>query len=599
MTEQNTDFAYENAEKIITEHASLPLCIIDKDGKITAAGSRIEEVFVYDGIIDSKIYALTGFRNDTIRNAAKDGKSLLLVRNSRTFELHAEFLYDGEDSPVTLTFVDVTAYERLKKQYEDERTAMAIVHVDNFDELTESVSEEASLTVASEIDKILRQWGAAANASVTRYKDDCYFVILQTHELEKIKQGKFAILDEARQIDTENDFPVTISMGIGMGGRTLYENERYSIDAFDLALGRGGDQVVIKNVDNIEYYGGKTQTVEKTNKGKSRIIAHALRHLMEQSDHVIIMGHQSPDMDSFGAAVGVHRFARLCEKEAFIIINDYNEGLADIYQAAREMDEYNFISSERAIDMADAGSLVIVVDTNRQSRVECPELLDITEKIVVIDHHRKATDFIDNAVLEYTEPYASSASELVTEIIQYAGGKRTLSRFEAEALLAGITVDTNRFAIKTGVRTFEAASWLRRSGADTTEVKRYFQSDMEMFKTRAACIANATFNDDGVAMSICPGENINAQIVNSQVADELLTIKGVQVSFVAGKNECGQTVVSARSLGTINVQTIMEELGGGGHLTTAGAQVDMSPEEALEVLSEKLKAIFEKEKQED
>ncbi|MBQ1401252.1 MAG: DHH family phosphoesterase, partial [Firmicutes bacterium] len=206
-----------------------------------------------------------------------------------------------------------------------------------------------------------------------------------------------------------------------------------------------------------------------------------------------------------------------------------------------------------------------------------------------------ATDFIDNAVLEYTESYASSSSELVTEIIQYAGEQKTLSRFEAEALLAGITVDTNRFAVKTGVRTFEAASWLRRSGADTTEVKRFFQSDMEMFKTRAACIANAAFTDEGVAMSICPGENINAQIVNSQVADELLTIKGIHVSFVAGRDECGRTVVSARSLGKINVQTIMEQFGGGGHLTTAGAQVDMSPEEAIQAISEKMEELFNKE----
>ena len=599
MAEKNDYSAYENVEKIITENTPLPVCVIDKDGKVTAASSRIEEVFVYDGIIDSKIYALTGIKAQTIREAAAEGRSLSLARNSRVFEVYANAAGDGEDSPMILTFVDVTGYERLKKKYEDERPVMAIVHVDNFDELTESVSEEASLTVASEIDKILRQWGEKANASVTRYKDDCYFVMMENQELEKLKENKFSILDEVRQIDTEDDFPVTISIGVGMGGKTPYENERYSVDAFDLALGRGGDQVVIRNVENTEYYGGKTQTVEKTNKGKSRIIAHALKRLMEQSDHVIIMGHKSPDMDSFGAAVGVHRFARLCDKEAFIVIDEYNEGVADIYQAAREMDEYNFISSEKAVDMANANSLVVVVDTNRQSRVECPELLDITEKIVVIDHHRKATDFIDNAVLEYTESYASSASELVTEIIQYAGEKKTLSRFEAEALLAGITVDTNRFAVKTGVRTFEAASWLRRSGADTTEVKRFFQSDMEMFKTRAACIANAIFSDNGVAMSICPGQNINAQIVNSQVADELLTINGIHASFVAGRDECGRTVVSARSLGKINVQTIMEEFGGGGHLTTAGAQVDMSPEEAIEALSEKLEDIFRKELQED
>ena len=594
---ENTS-ALSDAEKSMIRYAPLPLCIVSHDGRVTAANSKIENVFVYDGIIGAKIYALTGIRIADIKKAASEERTFSLVRNSRSFDVHAVMLGDDEESSVLLTFVDVTVYERLRKKYEDQKEVLAIVHVDNFDELTESVSDEASLAVASEIDKILRQWGEKTDSSLTRYKDDSYYVIMENQQLEKLKESKFSILDEVRQIDTENDFPVTISIGIGMGGNTPAENESYSTDALDLALGRGGDQVVIRNVDNTEYYGGKTQTVEKTNKGKSRIIAHALKHLMEQADHVIIMGHKGPDMDSFGAAVGVYRFARLCEKEAFIVINDYNEGIADIYQAARETEEYNFITSEKAIDLADADTLVIVVDTNRQSRVECPELLDITDKIVVLDHHRKATDFIE-AVLEYTESYASSASELVTEIIQYAGEKKLLSRFEAEALLAGITVDTNRFAVKTGVRTFEAASWLRRSGADTTEVKRYFQSDMEMFKTRAACIANAEFTDDGVDMSICPGENINAQIVNSQVADELLTIKGIQVSFVAGRSECGETVISARSLGGINVQTIMEQFGGGGHLTTAGAQVEMSPEEAIEAIAEKMEEIFSKEKQED
>lgn len=408
-------------------------------------------------------------------------------------------------------------------------------------------------------------------------------MVFENKYYEKQAELKFPVLDEIRELETESDFPVTLSIGVGVGGKNPAEIEEYAADALDIALGRGGDQAVVKTINKIEYYGGKLQTVEKSNKGKSRVIAHALRQLIKQSSKVLIMGHRNPDMDCFGAAIGIYRLAASIEKKAHIIINGYNEALTAIYQAARETEDYSFINSEKAIAMRDDDTLVVVLDTHRVGLVECPELLD-SEKIVVIDHHRKAEESITNMVLSYMEPYASSTSELVTEIIQYSGQKKMLSKMDAEALLAGITVDTNRFAVKTGVRTFEAASWLRRSGADTAAVKKYFQSDLESFKIRAKCIANAQFLDDGIAMSICQGKNPNAQIVNSQVADELLTVQGIRATFVVGQNEHGKTVVSARSLGEVNVQVIMEKLGGGGHLNTAGAQVEMTPEETLEQL---------------
>ncbi|MBR6798886.1 MAG: DHH family phosphoesterase, partial [Firmicutes bacterium] len=403
--------------------------------------------------------------------------------------------------------------------------------------------------------------------------------------------NKFEILDEIRQIETEIDFPATLSIGIGIGGKTTRECEDYAQGALDLALGRGGDQAVVKNVANLEYYGGKSQSVEKGFKGKSRIIAHALKLLMTQSSKIFIMGHKNPDLDSFGAALGIYRMARIVGKEAFIVLNAYNDTMVDMIEDAKRTEEYSFISTEKALSLADDHSLVVVVDTHRPQLVESIELVEQVKRTVVIDHHRRAEDVLPHQIMSYMESYASSASELVTEVVQYANEKskkKILTKLEADALLAGIMVDTNRFAVKAGVRTFEAASWLRRAGADLINVRRYFQADSESLRVKALCLANAKFYEGGVAMSVCPGENINSQIVNSQVADELLTIKGIKASFVAGRNENGKTVISARSLGDINVQVVMEKFGGGGHLNTAGAQVDDTPEEILEKIKEAL-----------
>ncbi|MDO4766187.1 MAG: DHH family phosphoesterase, partial [Eubacteriales bacterium] len=393
-------------------------------------------------------------------------------------------------------------------------------------------------------------------------------------------EGKCAILDEIREMETESDLPVSLSIGLGVGGKHPLQNDQFASDALDLALGRAGDQAVIKRGDKIEYYGGKLQAVEKGNKVKSRIVAHALRQLIDQSSKVIIMGHAYQDMDSFGSSLGIFRIAAARGKESWILVNSYNETMTDVYNQAKETGNYPFVNNEKALSLADDETLLIVVDTHRPSLVECRELLDKTDRIVVIDHHRKSEEYIENATLAYMESYASSTAELVTEILQYSLEKKTIIKFEAEALLAGITVDTNSFSVKTGVRTFEAASWLRRSGADTTSVKRYFQTDVNHFKAKANSILNARIRD-GIAYSVCEGVNEDMQVVNAQAADELLTIRGVRASFVAGRNEREKTVVSARSLGEINVQTIMETFGGGGHMTTAGASVCMSPEEVL------------------
>lgn len=575
-------------ERLLAHYSPIPMCVINMDGKVTRAGGKISEVFKYDGIAGRDIFELTRIKASEVIVAAREGKTLYLDKNDKSFKIICGILGEGEMASVMMYFIDVTSYENLKDMYNDEKVCIAVVNVDNFDELTASAGEGRELEISSEIDRCIRCWGARLGAAVARFRDHLYELAFTHKNYMTLVTDKFSILDEAKEIETEADFPVTFSIGVGIGGKTIAECERYAEDALDLALGRGGDQAIVKNVRNFEYYGGKSQSVEKSNKGKSRIIAHALKLLMSQSSKIFIMGHKNPDMDSFGAALGIYRVAESVGKEAYVVLGHYNDALGAVAEEAKETGDYQFVSPEKALNTADENSLVVVVDTHRPILVESNYLVEKVGRTVVIDHHRKTEDAFPDVLLSYMESYASSASELVTEIIQYACEKRTLTSMEANALLAGIMVDTNRFAVKAGVRTFEAASWLRRSGADLEHVRRYFQADVENFRVRALCIANAQFFDGGIAMSICPGENPNAQIVNSQVADELLTIKGIKASFVAGCDDMGRTVVSARSLGDINVQLVMERFGGGGHLNTAGAQVEDSPEEILVKIRESL-----------
>ena len=575
-------------EKLLSYYSPIPMCIVNNQGKVTRANGKIADVFKYDGIVDADIFALTGIKLADIVSAAKDETTLHLKRNDKIFKIVSGVIGEGETEATLLYFVDMTSYENLKELYNDDKVCIAIVNVDNFDELTSSAGDDREMELSSEIDRLIRNWAAKLDAAVTRYRDHQYNIVFTHKNYKWLVSNRFSILDEAREIETEADFPVTLSIGIGIGGKTPAESDVYAQDALDLALGRGGDQAVVKNVRNFEYYGGKSQSVEKGYKGKSRIIAHALKTLMSQSTKIFVMGHKNPDMDCFGASLGIHRVAAGIGKDVYIILDSYNDALASIVEDAKATAEYEFISSDKAVSMADENSLVVVLDTHRPGLVACLELVEKVNRTVVIDHHRRAEDVLPDQELSYMQSYASSTSELVTEVVQYACEKKVLTKMEADALLAGIMVDTNRFAVKAGVRTFEAASWLRRAGADLEKVRRYFQSDAGSFKTRALCVANAEFYDGGIAMSICPGQNSNSQIVNSQVADELLTIKGIKASFVAGQNETGKTVVSARSLGDINVQVVMEKFGGGGHLNTAGAQVDMPPEEILRLIRESL-----------
>lgn len=588
MTDKERMTDIESVQSILAKNAPFPMCVINDQGKVTVASPKIDEVFLYDDIKDSDIFALTGIKYKDYEAAADGEKPLTISRNDRIFRLSVSEIEDA-DGYMAIYFHDITNLEGLKKLYNAEKVCIALVHVDNFDELLKNTEEENEMTLNSVIDKTLRQWGARLSMSIVKYREDMYFFVMDNSACDKIIENKFAILDDIRAIETEGEFPVTISIGIGAGGKTLAQTDQYAKDALDLALGRGGDQAVIKNISNIQYYGGKTQAIERGNKGKSRVIGHALKLLIEQAEKVVIMGHKNPDMDAFGAALGITRLIRNTNKETYIVVNNVTESLSEIYKQAKETELYSFINSEKAQNLVDKNTLLIVLDTHRPSYTDCPELIGMTDKIVVIDHHRKDEESVENPTLSYMESYASSTSELVAEILQYSDEKKNITRFEAEALLAGITVDTNNFAVKTGVRTFEAASWLRRAGADTAVVKKFLRTDIESFMLRSKCVADAEIINDGkIALSVMEGDSPDCQILCAQAADQLLSIKGIIASFVAGVNSFGQTVVSARSLGDINVQVIMEKMGGGGHLTTAAAQVDTPPKEVLAQLREML-----------
>ena len=581
-------------ERLLAYYSPLPMCIVNAQGKVTRASKKIAEVFKYDGIVDYDVFALTGIKMPEFVEAAAKGTPLFIQRNDKTFRIGCDFLggNDGEeedasaDASIILHFTDITAYEALKERYKDDRVYMMLVNVDNFDEIISGSSDDSDSNVRVNIDKLIRSWAAGMEAMVVRYRENMYELAITHRNYEALVEDKFSILDSARQIESPTDFPVTLSIGLGIGNDSLVKLDDYAQEALDMALGRGGDQAVIKKGRSFEYYGGRTQSVEKSNKGKSRIIGHALATLMEQSSRIFVMGHKNPDMDSFGAAIGIARLAKSVGKEAYILLGEYNETMIDMVADAKKTDEYEFVTGERAQEMIEENALAVVVDTHRRMLVESPELVDKVERLAIIDHHRKAEDAFTNPSLSYLESYASSASELVTEMLQYRLDKKELSRFEADVLMAGIMLDTNRFAVKAGVRTFEAASWLKRAGADLSRVRAYFQESPESFLNRANGIVNARILEGGIAMSICSGQTINTQIVNSQVADELLTIKGTRASFVAGRNEDGVTVVSARSLGDMNVQTIMEHFGGGGHMNTAGTKTDLSPEEILAEIEE-------------
>ena len=410
-----------------------------------------------------------------------------------------------------------------------------------------------------------------------------------------MRENKFVILQDVKTVNIGNEMAVTLSIGLGYSGATFAENYDYARIAIDLALARGGDQVVIKEGENISYFGGKTQQVEKATRVKARVKAHALREFIESRDKVMVMGHRQSDTDSFGAAIGIYRAARVLGKRAYIVINEVTSSVRPMKACFEDNPAYEtdmFLTSEQAVELIDQNTVLVVVDTNRPSYTECPELLKRTSTIVVLDHHRQTNEQITNAILSYIEPYASSACEMVAEILQYFDEGLKIKAVEADCLYGGIIIDTNNFTSKTGVRTFEAAAFLRRCGADVTRVRKMFRSDMSEYKAKAEAVRHAQLYH-GFAISVCPNEHIESPtIVGAQAANELLNINGVRASIVLTDYQ-HKTYVSARSIDEVNVQVMMERLGGGGHMNMAGAQLDCGVEEAIEIVKHTIDKLHE------
>lgn len=583
----------DSAAKYAVFNLPVPLVVIEFDGRINWYNSKFTDMVNEKSAIGKSILNMIP---QLVIDQLKNGEQQEGVRiGERSYDVYANHVTLDEDNPIIMLYwFDITEYFDLKMKYREERPLVAMINVDNYEDVMNETKEEKIPFVTSEIEKKVNLWATRMNAMIKRYQKDKYIAIFESKYLENLETKRFSILDEVREIDVGNKIPVTLSIGIGVNGNTLAQVEEDALTCLELALGRGGDQVVIRKKNTFEFYGGKTKAVEKRNRVKARVIAHGFKSLIDESSRVMVMGHKSPDMDSFGAALGVFRGVINRGKEVHIVLREVNDAIVNVYDTIRGKELYKFLTPEQAIEAIDENTLVVVVDTHKPSLTECPELLDLTDRVVLIDHHRRSTEFIDKAVLKYMEPYASSTSELVTEILQYMENKPKIEKEEADALLAGITVDTKNFSLKTGVRTFDAAAYLRRQGADTTRVRQLFQDDLETFIEKAAIVGTAVRHKDTIAISTSAVTSASIQLIAAQAADDLLDIRGINASFVIAKTLEGTVFISGRSLGDINVQIILEMLGGGGHLEVAGAQFkDADIEEVKTRLIQSIDQYFE------
>lgn len=587
---------FDSATKHAILNLPIPLVMVEVSGSISWYNPKFAEVINKKGLLNKNIdEIIPNFNIDSIMNS-EEAMSIEASLDERNYRVLYNVVKSNKKSTnkenyiIMLYWIDITNFSNLKEKYNKEKINLALVQIDNYDEIRDSTDEANRPIVLAEIDRKINTLALKINGLIRKFENDKYIIIFEHKYLELLETKKFDILDDIREVSQGNTIPATLSIGVGVNGKNPANLYEFARAAMDIALGRGGDQAVVKKIDNLSFYGGKSKAVEKRTKVKARVIAHALRQLMDQSDRIFIMGHKIADMDSFGASIGVLRAAINREREAYIVLDEVNPSIQNIYnRMVDQQPEYlnNIITSEKAEQMVTKGSLCIVVDNHRPKYVEAPKLLELIDKVVLIDHHRRGVSFIDEPTLTYLEPYASSTCELVTEILYYMEDKLNLERFEAEALLAGISVDTKNFTFKTGVRTFEAASLLRRAGADTTSVRQLFQDDLHTFIAKAEVVKNARIIHDAIAISSLVREDKDTMLVAAQAADDLLNIIGITASFVLAAND-GLIRISGRSLGDINVQLILEKLGGGGHLTTAGAQLENVSLHEAEIMLEKV-----------
>lgn len=587
---------FDSAAKHAIFNMPFPLVIINESGSITWYNTPFLKMIVdEEEIINERIYDLIPDFNLDELLGKEDNQALNIKYGDTYYEVFPNFIMNKNNKrDIILYFVNETDHVNLNNTYLDERTVVALVYIDNFDDVKNNTLETKRPMLLAEIDNQINTYFTQFNGIVRKYENDKYQVVMDYKTLESIVDRKFDILDIIRDLNMGNSIPITLSIGVCSVGDSPYDSLLSARASIDIALGRGGDQAVLKTGNDFEFFGGKSKALEKRNKVRARVIGHALLQLIDQADNVFIMGHKNPDMDSLGSGIGILRAVRNRKKDGYLIFNEDNPSITNLYKRAREIKEVNkhFITTEKALSLIGDNSLLIVVDNHKPSFTESPELLDLIDKIVIIDHHRRGAEFIKNPVLTYLEPYASSASELVTEILSYMSEDVSLTKFEAEALLAGIMVDTKNFSYQTGVRTFEAASFLKRAGADTSAVRYLFRDDFDTFTRKASVIQTSKIVFDNIAIGRLEYDGEDSVLVAAQAANELLNVNGVEASFVlAYKDE--KVHISGRSLGNISVQLILEKLGGGGHLVSAGAQLNMDLDSAEDELIKVVKEYLE------
>ena len=483
---------------------------------------------------------------------------------------------EGQNDLTALYLFDETELNRYIRQKEDEKLVTGLLYLDNYEEALNSVEEVRRSLLVALIERKLNKYFGEVDGLIKKLEKDKFILVMRQRSLEELKKKRFNILEDVKTVNIGNDMAVTISIGIGINAPSYSQNYEYARIAIDLALGRGGDQVVIKDRDQMTYFGGKSQQMGKSTRVKARVKAHALREFMVSKDKVVVMGHKIPDVDSIGAGIGIYRAAKSLNKKTHIVVNNPTMSVRPIIQTFKDNPDYDenmFIDSDEARDIVDDNTVVVVVDTNKPSYTECEDLLHMSKTIVVLDHHRQGSEVIQNAVLSYIEPYASSACEMVAEILQYFSDDIRIYNIEADALYSGIIIDTNNFTSKTGVRTFEAAAFLRRCGADVTRVRKMFRDDIQSYRAKAEAIRHVETYKRCFAIAVCPTEGVDSPtVVASQAANELLNIDSIKATFVLTDYQ-NKIYISARAIDEVNVQLIMERMGGGGHINMAGAQL--------------------------
>ena len=595
---------YGQVQKTLLNEFAVPYALLDYNGKIlwmneafstlTGKNKRYRKAVscVFPEIAGDKLPKKEE-KEVNIRYNERDYKAVMKsVSLKKLLEESGLVEMESHSDLIALYLFDETELNQYIRQKEDEKLVTGLLYLDNYDEALDSVEEVRRSLLAALIERKLGKYFSEVDCLLKRLEKDKFILVMRQKSLEELKKKRFNILEDVKTVNIGNDMAVTISIGIGLNAPTYAQSYEYSRIAIDLALGRGGDQVVIKDKDQMTFFGGKSQQMGKNTRVKARVKAHALREFMISNDKVIVMGHKISDVDSIGAGIGIYRAAKSLNKRAHIVVNNPTMSVRPIIESFRQnadYDEHMFINSEAAREIVDSNTVVVVVDTNKPSYTECEELLQKTKTIVVLDHHRQGSEVIKNAVLSYIEPYASSTCEMVAEILQYFSDDIRIYNIEADALYSGIMIDTNNFTAKTGVRTFEAAAFLRRCGADVTRVRKMFRDDVKSYKAKAEAIRNVETYKGSFAISVCPSEGIGSPtVVASQAANELLNVDSIRASFVLTDYQ-NKIYISARAIDEVNVQIIMERLGGGGHINMAGAQLPgISVNEAIRQLKETL-----------